>query len=74
MSVALSSLSPGDIVVIAAFDDIPQHRFRVDYVFEDCIGGYSLDGPLAGDYGEPDSEMILQVLPPDQPLRDQHNP
>jgi len=37
-------LHPDDVVVIGAFDDIPEHRFRIAYVFEDCVGGYSLTG------------------------------
>lgn len=60
-------LRPGDIILIRAFDDIPQHRFRVDFVFEDCVGGYSLEGPLAGDYGEPALEMILGHAPNQAP-------
>jgi hypothetical protein len=44
--------------VIRAFDDIPEHRFRIAYVFDGCYGGHSLDGPLAGEYGEPDDTLI----------------
>ena len=54
-------MKPGDVVVIAAFDDIPEHLFRVEEVYADCVGGYSLTGPLAGEYGEPDFSMILRV-------------
>ncbi len=54
-------ITEGMIVVISSFDDIPEHRFRVDYVFEDCVGGYSLEGPLAGEYGEPTLDMIKAV-------------
>ncbi len=54
-------MKPGDVVVIAAFDDIPEHLFRVEAVYADCVGGYSLTGPLAGEYGEPDFSMILRV-------------
>ncbi len=53
-------MKPGDIVVIAAFDDLPEHLFRVDQVYDDCVGGYSLTGPLAGEYGEPGLEMIKE--------------
>jgi len=52
---------PDDVVIIGGFDDIPEHRFRIAYVFEDCVGGYSLSGPLAGEYGEPSLDMILRV-------------
>ena len=55
-------LTPGCIVVIAAFDDVPEHSFRVEEVFEDCVTGTALTGPLAGEYGEPDIELILRVL------------
>ena len=57
------SLTPGCIVVIAAFDDVPEHSFRVEEVFEDCVTGMALTGPLAGEYGEPDLSLILRVLP-----------
>ena len=55
-------LIPGCIVMIAAFDDVPEHSFRVEEVFEDCVTGTALTGPLAGEYGEPDIELILRVL------------
>ena len=55
-------LTPGCIVVIAAFDDVPEHSFRVEEVFEDCVTGTALTGPLSGEYGEPDIELILRVL------------
>ena len=56
------SLTSGCIVVIAAFDDVPEHTFRVEEVFEDCVTGTALTGPLVGEYGEPDIELILRVL------------
>lgn len=55
-------LSPGQKVVLTAFDDIPEHTFEISEVFDDCVGGYSLSGPLAGEYGEPDFSMILRVI------------
>ena len=55
-------LTPGCIVLIAAFDDVPEHSFRVEEVFEDCVTGIALTGPLAGEYGEPDLSLILRVL------------
>jgi hypothetical protein len=48
-----TNLKPGAIVVLEALDDIPEHLFRIDEIYEDCIGGYSLSGPLEGEYGEP---------------------
>ena len=56
------TITPGCIVLIAGFDEIPEHSFLVDEVFEDCITGIALTGPLAGEYGEPDIALILQVL------------
>ncbi|UOA33003.1 hypothetical protein DSM110093_02813 [Sulfitobacter sp. DSM 110093] len=55
-------LGPGVRVVIQAFDDIPEHMFLIDEVYEDCVGGYSLNGPLAGEYGEPEFDLILRVV------------
>jgi hypothetical protein len=56
------TITPGSIVLIAGFDDIPSHQFFVDEVFEDCITGTALTGPLAGEYGEPDLDLVVQVL------------
>lgn len=57
----MNDLRPDNVVVIAAFDDIPEHLFRITEVFDDCVGGYSLNGPLEGEYGEPDFDLILRV-------------
>lgn len=54
-------LKEGTIVVIRAFDDIPEHLFRISEVYDDCVGGYSITGPLEGDYGEPEFDLILRV-------------
>jgi hypothetical protein len=54
----LSTLRPGAIVVIAAFDAIPEHLFRIDEVHEDCVTGIALSGPLEGEYGEPELALI----------------
>ena len=62
MSVVLKELHPGCIVLIAAFDDIPEHQFQVEEVFDDLVTGTALTGPFAGKYGEPDIEMIVQVI------------
>ena len=50
-----SNLSPRMHVHIRAFDDTPSHQFLVEEVFEGCI-----TGPLAGEYGEPDIELVLR--------------
>jgi hypothetical protein len=54
----------GDVVIVAAFDEVPDHEFLVQEVFEDCVTGVALTGPLAGEYGEPEIEMIVRVLGP----------
>ena len=56
------TITPGCTVLIAGFDDIPEHSFLVEEAFEDCITGIALTGPLAGEYGEPDITLVLQVL------------
>jgi hypothetical protein len=52
------NIQPGAIVVISAFDDVPEHLFRVDAVHDDCVTGVALTGPLAGEYGEPDLSLV----------------
>ena len=37
MSETLKDLQPGCIVLIAGFDDIPEHQFQVDEVYEDLV-------------------------------------
>ena len=56
------TITPGCVVLLASFDDIPTHQFLVEDVFEDCITGIALTGPLAGGYGEPDIALVLQIL------------
>ena len=51
----------GSVVVIQAFDDVPEHLFRVVYIYDDCVGGYSQTGPLAPEYGEPAYDLIKAV-------------
>lgn len=51
-------------MVIRAGEDWPEHLFRVDDVWEDCVGGVSLTGPLKDEYGEPDYGLILRVHTP----------
>lgn len=57
------TIKPGDIVRIAAFDDVPEHDFEVISVEDDCITGIALSGPLAGEYGEPDLALVLSRQP-----------
>ena len=58
----LLEIKPGDVVVIGGFDDIPEHQFQVEGVYEDLVTGTVLTGPLAGEYGEPEIEMIVEVI------------
>ena len=58
----LLEIRPGDVVVIGSFDDIPKHRFQVEEVHEELLTGTVLIGPRAGEYGEPDIEMIVAVI------------
>jgi len=67
MSVTVTDLSPGCIVLIAAFNDIPEHQFQVEEVFDDLVTGIALTGPFAGEYGEPELGMIVQVIPKGTP-------
>ena len=55
-------ITPGCVVLIKGFDDIPAHHFLVDEVFGDFITGTALTGPLAGEYGEPEITLVLEVL------------
>ena len=57
----MNDLKEGDVVVIRAFDDLPEHLFLVDEAYEDCVGGYSITGPLVGVYGEPGFDLILKL-------------
>lgn len=52
------TIRPGDVVTILAFDDVPEHLFRVDEVHDDCVTGVALTGPLLGEYGEPDLSLV----------------
>ena len=55
-------LRPGCIVLIAGLDDIPEHEFRIDEIYEEFVTGMALSGPFAGEYGEPDIEMIVEII------------
>jgi hypothetical protein len=63
------SISNGDIVIIKAFDDVPEHRFLITEIWVNTepgavtyeIGGVALDGPLAGQYGEPALDQIKEI-------------
>lgn len=59
-------MQPGDVVMIGAFDEVPEHWFQIDEVLEDCVTGVALTGPLAGEYGEPELAMIVRVVDPEE--------
>jgi hypothetical protein len=59
-------MQPGNVVVVRAFDEVPEHWFRVEEVLDDCVTGVALSGPLAGEYGEPDLAMIVRVVTPEE--------
>ena len=58
-------LRPGCIVLIKGFDDIPEHEFRIEEIYEEFVTGMALSGPFAGEYGEPDIKFVLRVLSQD---------
>ena len=60
-----SDLTPGMHVLIRAFDDVPEHVFELHTIEDGYITGMALTGPFAGEYGEPDIELVLRVLSPD---------
>jgi hypothetical protein len=62
MTERIPHITPGCTVLIAAFDDVPEHSFLVEEVFEDCITGIAQTGSLAGAYGEPDLSLVIRVL------------
>ena len=60
-----SNITPGIHVLIRAFDDVPEHVFEVHTIEDGFVTGMALTGPFAGEYGEPDIELILRVLSSD---------
>jgi hypothetical protein len=59
-----ATVRPGDVVIVLAFDEVPEHLFLIEEVLDDYMTGVALTGPLAGEYGEPDRAMIVKVLGP----------
>lgn len=39
-------MRPGDVVVVKAFDEVPEHLFLIDEVFEGFVAGVALTGPM----------------------------
>ena len=60
-----SALTPGMHVLIRGFDEVPEHVFEVHTIEDGLVTGMALTGPLAGEYGEPDIELVMRVLSPD---------
>lgn len=59
------TLRPGMVVEIAGFDDLPDHLFAIEAVYDDLITGVALTGPLAGEYGEPDIALVRAIVTPE---------
>ena len=57
-----SDLTPGMHVLLRAFDDVPEHVFELHTIEDGFVTGMALTGPFAGEYGEPDIELVLRVL------------
>ena len=57
-------MKPGDVVIVAAFDEVPEHEFLIEEVLDDCVTGVALTGPLVGEYGEPERSGIVRVVGP----------
>ena len=55
-------ITSGCTVLIAAFDDIPEHSFLVHEVHSDCITGIAQSGSLTGEYGEPGLTLVVRVI------------
>jgi hypothetical protein len=62
MENSIQDLHPGSVVLIAEFDDLPEHQFEIEEIYEDIVTGFALSGPLKGEYGEPPRELILRVI------------
>ena len=62
-----ATVRPGEVVVVVAFDEVPEHLFLVQEVFEDFVAGVAVTGPLAGSYGEPELALV-RPLGTDQSL------
>jgi hypothetical protein len=65
------ALTPGMHLLIRAFDDVPEHVFELHTIEDGLVTGMALTGPLAGEYGEPDIELVLRVLSADSNGRSQ---
>jgi len=61
---AVAMIRVGGVVVIGALAEVPEHEVLVEELFEDCMVGVALTGPLAGEYGARILEMIVRVLGP----------
>ena len=61
----ISALTPGMQVLIRGFDDVPEHVFVIHTIEDGYVTGMALTGPFAGEYVEPDIELVLRVLSPD---------
>ncbi|GGO62207.1 hypothetical protein SAMN05444398_1224 [Roseovarius pacificus] len=58
----MPDLEPDTVIVIRAFDDVPEHLFEVHSVEDDRVTGVALSGPFAGTYGEPPLDLVKAVV------------
>ena len=52
-------------MLISAFDDVHVHVFVIQTIEDGYVTGMAVTGPFAGEYGEPDIELVLRALSPD---------
>lgn len=57
----MRALRPDTVVVIRAFDDVPEHDFLIHSVEDDRLTGVALTGPFAGSYGEPPLDLVDRI-------------
>jgi hypothetical protein len=55
-------ITSGSIVVLKALDELPPHLFKVTEVVDGMLCGTALTGPLVGEYGEPDLELVDRII------------
>lgn len=58
----MSEIRPGAVVVLKALDDLPEHLFQVSEVIDGQLCGFAITGPLTGEYGEPDLELVDRMI------------
>ncbi len=64
MSIVPSTLRVGSVVRLAPLDDLPRHLFKVHSIHDGFVTGVALTGPLRDTYGEPETDLIEEVVTP----------